>query len=643
MTRQFFPAMSLKTRLQLSIVALVVIVVTPLSLINVHNVIDTRFEDSLERATTAAGQVESFILQLVDQQTALRDPQPRDLEEVKTVWTEIVEQNEALASLLEKVMGSSQVIVETVVTDENDRILTGSLASRRGQKLPPLPSLEDFQKKSLWAKLDEVLFQTQDYEVAKPLGTQGRPEAVFRVRVIISSVLLRGQVMPQLQDLGMLSALALLLSILLAVMASKIAFRPLARIGDRIDRIARGEIEAAQIPTRGQVKEVAAVESKLNLLGQQFRGARTDALELRANIDQLLDRMEEAVLLFGRDDRLVMAGSAAERLLGIGRWEMMGKSLDDVFSGDTVLGAMVQSAVQLRRAVKDRPILFEQPGTSPVRLLVSVELIEEFPRHDRIGTLVTLRDADPRHQIESRLDVSTRLAAISQLTSGAAHEIKNPLNSIALHLEVLKSKLDGIRPDDLPEIDVIAREITRLDRVVKTFLDFARPIELKLEEVDLAKLVEEVASLVTPTAARQGVMIATTTPSEPALMQADHDLLKQAVLNVVANGVEAMKGGGQMEVSLRENLGRWLITVRDQGVGIPADAHDQIYQLYFTTKGKGSGIGLAMTFRVVQLHSGTIDFTSEPGNGTEFRLEFPAAQENRRQPAVPTATGASDA
>jgi signal transduction histidine kinase len=361
-------------------------------------------------------------------------------------------------------------------------------------------------------------------------------------------------------------------------------------------------------------------------------------MELRANIDQLLDRMEEAVLLFGRDNRLMMAGNAAQRLLGSGRWEMMGKTLDEIFPGETVLGAVVQSAVHLRRDVREHPVLLD--GEAPVRLLVTVEVIEDFSRRERMGTLVRLRDADPRRQIESQLDISTRLAAISELTSGAAHEIKNPLNSIALHLEILKSKLDGVVTGG-EEIEVITREISRLDRVVKTFLDFQRPVELQLGTVDLAALADEVASLVRPAADAQRVRVQVEIPPHEAAIQGDRDLLKQALLNVVGNGVEAMKDGGLLHIAVREDHGDWLISVKDDGAGIPPEIRDKVYKLYFTTKGKGSGIGLAMTFRVVQLHGGTIEFTSEPGNGTEFRMHFPAQQETRR-PLLSAASTASE-
>ena len=427
--------MSLKNRLRLSIVALVVTVVVALSVLHVHSVIESRFQDGLELATIGGMLVESFILQIVDEKTADYQPAPETLEDVKKVWSEIVEQDPGLEGLLQKLTGSTPVIVEILVTGENDRILSASFPSLRGQKVQARPSFDEFNNKWVWEKLQEVLAGNRDYEVRKPLGAPGEQEPVFTVRVVLNSVLLRGQILPSLRSLAVVSSLALLLSLALAIVASNIAFRPLARIGEIVDRITRGEHEADAAPPSDRAKEVAAVESKLNILGEQFRGAKADRAHLQANIHRLIGRLEEAVLLFGPDDRLIMADRAAERLLG-GRWELMGAAMDDIFPSSTALGALVQGAVHLNRGITDRPVTLDQIGAAPAQLLVSVEIIEDFGSHERRGTMVTLRDADPRRQIESQLDVASRLASISRLTSGAAHEIKNPLNSIALHLEV---------------------------------------------------------------------------------------------------------------------------------------------------------------------------------------------------------------
>jgi signal transduction histidine kinase len=243
-----------------------------------------------------------------------------------------------------------------------------------------------------------------------------------------------------------------------------------------------------------------------------------------------------------------------------------------------------------------------------------------------MGALVTLRDMESRRQIERQLDFSTRLAAISRLSGGVAHEIKNPLNAMALHLEVLRSKLAGQQP----EIDVIGREIKRLDTVVKTFLNFNRPVDLKYTPLDLTELVQQVLALVSVEASAKHVQLETVL-EDKLWINGDPDLLKQAILNVINNGLEAMQTGGTLTTRTACDGDECLLTVRDAGPGIPLEIQNRVFQLYFTTKENGSGIGLATTFRVVQLHNGTIDFISEPGKGTTFRLRFPRMIDHERE------------
>jgi signal transduction histidine kinase len=330
-----------------------------------------------------------------------------------------------------------------------------------------------------------------------------------------------------------------------------------------------------------------------------------------------------------------MAGEPAGRLLGKERYEMMGHKLDELFPAATALGKAIGKAVELRQPVRDLPVTISRDGGVNARLLVSVQVLEKNPGLEQMGTLVTLRDVESRRQLEKQLDVSTRLAAIGRLTGGVAHEIKNPLNAMALHLEVLKSRLGG--PD--PEVDVIAREIKRLDNVVKTFLNFNKPIEVKAQPLDLSQVVEQVMSLVSIDAKSKQIQL--NTALEPRLwINGDSDLLKQAVLNVVNNGMEAMRQGGTLTIRTAWDGDDCELTITDDGPGIAPEIRDRIFQLYFTTKEQGTGIGLAMTFRVVQLHSGTIDFVSDEGKGTTFRMRFPAMLDYQGE-AASSAAGSS--
>ena len=616
--------MSLRARLVASIVTLVAATVVLLSVLFLRTALQTSFDDARRIADENAQQVESFLLPRAQAAVQRMQPPPATLDEVADAYVRAVAADEELDDLLANLTASSAILIEALITGPDGSVLADSLDSRGGEHFTPLPLLEQFEDKNLVARLAETLSSNQDYDVVRALGVGDRQ--LFTIHMVVSSLLMRQHYLAPLEPLGIASVVALLVSVFAAVVVSRLAVRPFEKIGEQIDRITRGEQNDDSDDRLSPTKELAAVESKLSLLGQQFRGARADTEELRGSIDQLLDRLQEAVLLFGPDDKLVMAGGAAERLVGAGRWELMGKKLEEVFPDSSQLGALVQSAVRLRRQTKDRPVRLDGRGDdTPRNLLASVELIEDFVTHERLGSLVTLREADPRKQIELQLDLSTRMAAISRLTSGAAHEIKNPLNSIALHLEVLKQKLmhDSAGAD---EIEVISREIQRLDRVVKSFLDFTRPVELNVEAFDLGRLVAELADLVRLDAQAQGIEVLCE-PADGVVVRGDRDLLKQALLNVVVNGLQASSSGGTLELGLEGTDDGWIIRIKDTGAGIPEDIRPQIFQLYFSTKGgKGSGIGLAMTFQVVQLHGGTIDVVSEVSQGTEFRILMPTAR-----------------
>ncbi len=223
------------------------------------------------------------------------------------------------------------------------------------------------------------------------------------------------------------------------------------------------------------------------------------------------------------------------------------------------------------------------------------------------------------------MQTADRLAAISRVSSGVAHEVKNPLNAILLHVEVAKAKLARGDMDVIPQMEIISSEILRLDRVVKTFLDFTRPVELRLETVPLRRLLDEVLELAKPQADASHIRVIVAQDAEGIGVRIDRDLLKQAMLNIVVNAMQAMPEGGELRFESLASEEAAEIRISDTGAGIPPELRDKIFRLYFTTKKEGSGIGLAMTFRIVQLHDGTIDFTSEPGKGTTFSIRLPIA------------------
>jgi signal transduction histidine kinase len=537
--------------------------------------------------------------------------------------------------MLQKTFVSSSAVVEILVCSDAGVILASSNPEQKGRVYQPLPDLLLWTQRSFWERLVEVLTTNHEFVRVVPLGPQGQKDPILNIRVVVSSVFIRRAFEPQVRDLIWSAVLFIAASIILAYLFSNRILRSLDRLGRQIDLLATGQF-ADKPPPRpeGEAKEFADMQSKLDTLGQRFRGARDDVVQLRANIDTMLERLDEAVLLFDSRRRIQRANGAAEKLLSMPREGMLAMTLDELFPAFTPVGSVIRRAMLNSQPVRDAALTLERERASPVRVLVNVDLLDD-------NVLLTLQDTETRRQLRSQLDISTRLAAISRLTGGVAHEIKNPLNAMALHLEILRSKLE--RGDEVDnEVSVIGGEIARLDRVVKTFLDFTRPVELDLADIDLAALATQVAGLVEPEARKVGVSIQLDA-DEPAMVRGDRDLLKQAVLNVVNNGIEAMPEGGALEISVSRESGAGpgevVLRVCDHGVGIPDSVRDRIFSLYFTTKPRGSGIGLAMTFRIVQLHNASIDFQTQRGAGTTFRMRFPAA--DLPAPRVPDAAEAN--
>ena len=627
--------MSLKTRLRISIVTLVTLLVFAQCVISLRIAAEDKFRDALERSQSILEQARHQVLVRVNEQAAATRPAPRTFAESKALWQSLVQRDEALSSILTKVIASSNAVVEVLVCDDAGRILASSspMENRRPEYLA-LPDFVQWGARPVWERLFEIFMETHDYALVESLGIPGK--SILTIRVIVSSVLLSASIMPQVTSLAMVSSFSLLASILLAYLFSNVVLRSLERLSRRIESITAGQPDGQKSPQGREAKEFADMQSKLDVLSQQFRGAREDVSQLRSNIERMLERLEEGVLLFDPDGRLMRMSASCERMLGLTRDEIAGRALAEIFPQATPLGMLLRQATETQRPVRDAALTLERGHLPAVRLLANIELLESFPELGRSSVLLTLRDLETRRQLRSHLDISTRLTAISRLTGGVAHEIKNPLNAIALHIEILKSKL---READLDprELDVIASEIARLDRVVKTFLDFTRPIDLRLTEIEIVELSREITSLVWPQAERNGVQVDFTSAVPGAMVRGDADLLKQAVLNVVNNGLEAMKSGGALHVRVDRDGDDVVLSVSDTGPGIAPEARDKIFNLYFTTKQKGSGIGLAMTFRIVQLHNATIDFSTEPGQGTTFRMRFPICDET---PATELATSA---
>lgn len=490
-------------------------------------------------------------------------------------------------------------------------------STAEGASRPRVRRYASLVEASWTTQLWQIFREDAIYEIGIPLRMGEKPFA--EVVAGLSTASIRQQLSPTIQLSLLFSLIMIMLALLVAMLSSNLVLWPLREVMQSIE-----QLEAASATQGGGYTGTGDMQSltqRLQELGRRFAGNRSEVETIRDQMQLVVRNLSERILLLDREQRVLLASPEAERLLGKGAGQLRGRRLADSFPATHPLVRLTREAFLRCQSIKQvvgLPVPGEE-GAQPVD--VSWQLFEE--RGKAAGALVTLRDFATLQQLETQLDFATKLGALNRITAGVAHEVKNPLHAMVLHLELLKGKLTAGQ-DPSSHIDILTTEVMRLTRVVQTFLDFTRPVELKPMELDANTLVREVV-LLAADARAQGVDIVEEYGNGPLQIKGDSDLLKQALLNIVINGCQAMPEGGQLRVRTERENGHVRITISDQGPGISPEAREKIFNLYYTTKPKGSGIGLAQVFRAVQLHNGQIHVESRNGQGASFQLSLPKA------------------
>jgi signal transduction histidine kinase/HAMP domain-containing protein len=612
----------LKTKLVLAITTLVVVVVATLSSVYITQIIQQRLDQtyqdgefvSLEVFDATRGALEADL-----------DPEKVDLNDptaLREAMEESLQTDAALNTVMQSTVGYSPTIYDVAVTDTDDVAIVHTVGKMIGKRVLPRENFSVIRSGGFWKQVEAIFGEPRVYEVRLPLQ---RDNAQFAtIRIGISTTLLKGTLRPKLNNALALSGASILLSLLLAAVLSNLALRPLEDISRKLDEM--GAAAAFPAPASDELPrrkdEYGVVSTKIDRLGQQMKDVKEVFSALKENLDQIMSNLQDGVMLFTRDDKAIMVSSSVKTFLGRDQSEFMGKDVREIFSPSDALGRTVLDAFASHRPLNQVEVATAPlHGDAPTQVQLSLDFIEEHGQ--RFGALLTLRDAESVHKIEDQLELSRRLAALGRLTSGVAHEVKNPINAIVVHLELLRQKLESTDPNAQRHMDVIGAEIRRLDRVVQTLVDFTRPMDLHLAELDLRRLLDDIIQLASPDAERHGVHVLRQVTDEPLPVKIDTDLVKQAILNVMINGMQAMAQGGNLTVHAVRSDGEAQVEITDQGGGIPPEIREKIFNLYFTTKKGGSGIGLSMAYRVMQLHNGSMEFDTIPGEGTTFKLRFP--------------------
>jgi signal transduction histidine kinase len=646
--------MRLKTKLVLAITALVFLIAGAVSLVYVHQLIKAAVQQTYDTNRMFADQVWYALQQALE--TGLRDRtvNPNNPAELRDLVAETVEGDATLHATLDSVNRYSLTVYDINIGDSQGKTLLSSNPENQGKPLPVRPSYNQLLKASPIRMMMQVFEKPAVFDVVAPLEDENSGKLIATVNVGIHTTLLRAVYGPLLRKAFWLMGFALIAALASALLLSNVALRPLADISRQLDRLTAVEGAPAEDEKAADQDVAARVSSKIERIGQRMRNVEEVYSALQENLDQILANLQDGILLFTEDRRAVLVSEAARRFLQIEHENILGQHVREIFNRSTVLGKSLLDSIEAGVNMVKEEVRTE----SGRRIQASVDFIYDDETRQGFGALVTLHDLESAAEIESELELSRRMAAIGRLTSGVGHEVKNPINAIVVHLELLKSKLGDAEAPAMRHLDVIDMEIRRLDRVVQTLVDFSRPVELQLQEQDLRLVLGDVLTLAADELETRNVTLVRQMPKEPLIANVDADLLKQAALNVIQNGAQAMPSGGRLIVSLEEEWNGMehsagtgpngplggrpvnnrpslpganfaVIRIVDEGTGIPPEIREKIFDLYFTTKTGGSGIGLAMTYRILQLHYGSVEVQSWEGRGTEFRLRIPLAATDR--------------
>ena len=652
--------MRLKTKLVLAISALVFLIAGLVSLVYVHQLVKTAVQQTYDANWPVAQQVRLALQNALESGLRDRTVDPSNPGELRELVAETVRNDAQLRATLESVNRYYFTVYDVNIGDSQGMTLLSTNPDNEGKPLPSRSNYEQLRKASPLRMMTDAFRNPTVFDVVAPIENNGKLFATVNVGVHTS--LLRAVYQPLLKNALRLMALVLIVALTAALLLSNLALRPLTEISRQLDRLTA----AGEAPVEGKAaseKDVAAlVSTKIEKIGQRMRNVEEVYSALRENLDQILGNLQDGILLFTEDKRAVLVSEAARRFLNVDH-EVLGWHAREIFTNTTVLGRMLRETIDAGANMVKEEIRTE----NGLRIQASVDFIYDDETHRGLGALVTLHDLESAEKIESDLELSRRMAAIGRLTSGVGHEVKNPINAIVVHLELLKSKLGEAEGPATRHLEVIDAEIRRLDRVVQTLVDFSRPVELQLHEQDLRLVIGDVLALAADELTTRKIKLTSRMPEEPLIANVDADLLKQAVLNVIQNGAQAMPEGGRLEVTLEEDRSAdgarlpqarrngvdgvrtahaaprfAVLRIADEGEGIPAEIREKIFDLYFTTKTGGSGIGLAMTYRILQFHHGSVDVQSRQGRGTEFLLRIPLSAADRVHRAQQPASIPSD-
>jgi signal transduction histidine kinase len=602
--------MQLRARLALVALAVILVPIIAMSLISLDSRIDTMVVD-MSRST-------DFMIEQIFEQVRLA------LEQGNGDVASKLKSSEPVRKVLDSTVDFGPGVVTAALVGTDGTIIVAAHGEGEGRSALNMPSIAkldaDASRWMLFASLPNLL-TSKVYEARRRVEINNQPVATISIGV--TTALIADQARHLLIVIVTTAGLVIAGALLVVTLIANRVLEQLAVLTRGFDQLAAGA-SPAEVKVAGG-SELSTLAEKFNELSRQVRADRSRLDNNQTHLFDAVRSIQDGVILLDANGVVLFANEKAQSVLAPkkGKDTLEGGTFSTIIDSAHPLLGLVQSAVAGTGA-HDVPLVLPDGAN----FLVSFFRLG----HERTpaGLLIVLRDLQPVIELETALDASNRLARLGTLISGLAHQLRSPLHGMNMRIELLSREVGdaGAR-----HVDKLRHEVTRLDESVEALLRFMRPEDMKVSDFDLNELLKELGSRVMSDRVRIEYELSSPLP----MVRADRGMIYEALSNVITNADQAMRDGGLLKISSKSDGPAVEVSIADEGHGIPKEQLDRIFDLYYTTKSNGSGLGLPFAMRAIELNGGKISIDSQLGQGTVCTVTFPIAANAPAKPSVSSA------
>lgn len=331
----------------------------------------------------------------------------------------------------------------------------------------------------------------------------------------------------------------------------------------------------------------------------------------------------EGILLWNNQFEIVDVNPAGEELFRASKNDIVGLSLIDILARSDVPSEEIKEHINHHKYMDQSTGVLSFTSENGER--VNLEYSTKKNVFSNLN-LTTLRDITDKIKMQDQLRKSDTLSVVGQLAAGIAHEIRNPMTALKGFIQLLE---DTIKEDHSMYFSVIKNELNRIDSIINEFLVLAKPHQLKYMDKNIVQILQETIELLRPQAVLHNVQFNIEIKGDIPIIYCEPNQLKKVFINIIKNAIEVMPDGGFISITIRSERGRILISITDEGEGIPPEKLKRIGEPFYTTKEKGTGLGLMVSYQIIEEHQGYIEIESEQGKGTTFHIELPVSKDGR--------------